>query len=158
MCLYSLSAYISVNANLSLVYPASNRPLCQLFTSLWPVSELCVEGKRVCDMCVFIYVTLRHTVCYHVFCVCVCYCVCFSPSSILRWNVAQTELLLSCQIGHGAGEEAGTWHILGSVPLHAVRGSSQLSVKPLQLSQSAWQPQRTIRWQLLWAPLTISLW
>lgn len=31
----------------------------------------------------------------------------FVSSSILRWNAAQSELLLSCQIGHGAGEGGG---------------------------------------------------
>lgn len=33
---------------------------------------------------------------------------CFSPPPMLRRNAAQTELLLSWQIGHGAGEEAGS--------------------------------------------------
>lgn len=41
---------------------------------------------------------------YVVFCVLLCALV---SSSILQWNVAQSALLLSWQIGHGAGEGGG---------------------------------------------------
>lgn len=80
-------------------------------------------------MCVFVCVLVCSFVMYVL--LRLCYCVCFSPPPAfggMRLSPSPCYRV----IGHGAGEGAGAWHILGSVPMCAAWSSKQLGATAVQ--------------------------